>query len=140
MASKSVTRMLLPCLVLLLTSEQSLAGRMFEWVDQNGTTHFSDRAPAGQPSREKTVRPASGAALPGFETGIRDAERDLLENARRKDAVIKRARQAAARQLEQRQSRCRQARSRYRETTHRPGKKGGGDYKTLRRKMNKACD
>jgi hypothetical protein len=139
MASKSVTRMLLTCLV-LLTSERSLAGRMFEWVDQNGTTHFSDRAPAGQPFREKTVRPASGAALPGIETGIRDAERDLLKNARREDAEIKRARQATARQLEQRQSRCRQARSRYRETTHRPGKEGGADYKTLRREMNKACD
>lgn len=139
MASKSDTRLLLLCLVLLIC-EQSAAARLLEWVDQNGTTHFSDRAPAGQSFREKTVRPASGSALPGFETGIRAAERDLLKNARREDAEIKRARQAAARQLEQRQSRCRQARSRYHDAAHRPGTKGGSDYKSLRREMNKVCD
>jgi len=139
MSLKPDTLSLLLCL-LLLTSGQTPAGRLFEWVDQSGTTHYSDRAPAGQPFAEKTVRPASGSALPGYETGIRDAERDLLKDARRQDAEIERARQAAAKQYEQRKSRCRQARSRYHEATHRPGSKGGSDYKSLRRTMKQACD
>lgn len=139
MASAPGKRTLLLCLV-LLNSGQSLAGRLFEWVDHNGRTHFSDRAPAGQPFVEKSVRPASGAAPPGLETGIRDAERSLLKHARRGEEKIERARQAAAMQLEQRQSRCRQARTRYHEATHQPGTKGGGDYKSMRRKMKQACD
>ena len=131
--------MLLPCL-LFLAIGQAPAGRLFEWVDSNGATHFSDRAPAGLPFVEKSVRPASGTAAPGFETGIRDAERDLLKDARRQDDAIKQARKAAAKQLEQRKSRCRQTRTRYHEATHQPGTRGGGDYKSLRREMKQACD
>jgi hypothetical protein len=127
------------CLVLLVC-EQSSAGKLFEWVDSNGTTHFSDRAPIGLPFAEKTARSTSGAARPGNEAGIRKAERALLKNAQRQIADIERAKQAAAQQVEQRKSRCRQARSRYQEVIHRPRSAGGGDYKVYRRMMKEVCD
>lgn len=126
--------------LLLLSCEQSCAGRLFEWVDNNGATHFSDRAPRGLPFAEKTIRSSSGTAQPGNESGIRNAERILLKNARRHDSEIARARQSAAQQFEERKSRCRQARARYHETIHRPGSAGNSDFRTHRRKMNEACD
>lgn len=139
MSSRQGTFATLFCL-LLLTGEQSSAGRLFEWVDNNGATHFSDRAPLGLPFVEKTIRSASGTARPGNETGIRKAERILLKNAQRQDSEIERARQAAEQQLEERKSRCRQARTRYHETIHRPGSAGDSDFRPYRRKMNAACD
>jgi hypothetical protein len=126
--------------LLLLVCEQSSAGKLFEWVDSNGTTHFSDRAPVGLPFAEKTARSTSGAAQPGYEAGIRKAERALLNNAQRQISEIERAKQAAAQQVEQRKSRCRQARSRYQEAIHRPRSAGSGDYKAYRLKMKEVCD
>jgi hypothetical protein len=137
MPSKTDVLTILICLQ-LPNCERALAGRLFEWVDNDGTRHFSDRAPAGLPYREKTVMPASGGAQPGFETGIRDAEHALLEKVQRENSAIERARQAAAEQFEQRKSDCRQARSNYHQAIHRPGTRNG-DYKSLRQKMNKAC-
>lgn len=126
--------------LLLLVCEQSSAGKLFEWVDSNGTTNFSDRAPVGLPFTEKTARSASGAVRPGNETGIRKAERTMLKNAQRQDSEIETAKQAAVLLVEQRKSRCRQARSHYLEAIHRPRSAGGGDYKAHRRKMKEACD
>jgi hypothetical protein len=126
--------------LLLLASEQASAGRLFEWVDRDGTTHFSDRPPVGVPFAEKTVRPASGAARPGNETGIRKAERMLLKNADHQNMELERAKRVAAMLVEQRKSRCSQARTRYQEAIHRPGSAGGGDYKAYRRKMKEVCD
>lgn len=138
MHAKTGALTILFCL-LLPAGEHALAGRLFVWVDEDGARHYSDRAPAGVPYRETTVRPASGGAQPGFETGIRDAEHDLLKEARRENAEIQNARQAAARRFEQRKSDCRQARTRYHRETHRPGSKGI-DYKAFLQKMNRACD
>ena len=125
--------------LLLLSGERVFSGRLFVWVDSDGETHYSDRAPAGTPYRETTVRPASGKARPGFETGIRDAEQLLLKQAQRESSEIEKARRTAAKQHEQRKSYCRQARNRYHHETHRPGTKDK-DYKPLLRKMNQACD
>jgi hypothetical protein len=129
---------MLLCL-LQLTGGRALAGRLFVWVDSDGAKHYSDRAPAGLPYRETTVRPASGGARPGFETGIRESEYDLLKEAQREISKIEDVRQAAVKQLEQRKSNCRQARIRYHEATHLPGARGG-DYKSFLQKMNRACD
>jgi len=126
--------------LLLLTGKQSTAGKLFEWVDNNGVEHFSDRAPLGLPFAEKTIRSASGSEPSGNETGIRRAERLLLKDAQRQDSEIERARQAAAQKLEEHKTRCRQARIRYHETIHRPGSAVESDFRTYRRKMNEACD
>jgi Domain of unknown function (DUF4124) len=127
--------------LLLLACEHSSAGKLFEWVDSSGTTQYSDRAPSGLPFTEKTVSPASGAARPGNETGIRKAEYAVLENARQQDSEIVQARQAAAQRIEQRKLHCRQARTLYHEATHRPRSAGGGgDFKEKRLKMKVACD
>lgn len=126
--------------LLLMAGGQTSAGRLFEWVDHNGATHFSDHAPPGLPFAEKTIRPASGSASPGNEVGIREAERILLKNSQQQDSEVERARQAAAQQLEERKSRCRQARKRYHETIHQPGSAGVSDFRTPRRKMIEACD
>lgn len=125
---------------LLVAGEHTFAGKLFEWVDRNGAAHYSDRAPVGLPFAEITVRPASGTGQPGNETGIRKAERALLQKARHKDMEIERSRQAAARQIEQDTSRCRQARSRYHDAIHQPGSAGDSDFRALRRKMKDACD
>jgi hypothetical protein len=138
MRSKTGVLTILFCL-LLLAAGQVLAGRLFVWVDNDGERHYSDRAPAGLPYRETTVRPASGDARPGLETGIRDAEHGLLEAAQRENSAIEAARQAAAKQLEQRVSHCRQAHLRYHQETHQPGTRSN-DYKSFRQKMNQACD
>lgn len=139
MSSHQASLATLFCL-LLLAGEQSSAGKLFEWVDSNGTTHFSDRAPVRLPFAEKTVRSSSGTARPGIEAGIRKAERALLKNAHREVYEIDRAKQAAALQVEQRKSRCRQARNSFQEAIHRPRSAGGSDYKTYRRKMKEVCD
>ena len=136
--SKSGALTILLCL-LSLAGGRALAGRLFVWVDNDGTRHYSDRAPAGLPYRETTVRPASGDARPGFESGIRESEHDLLKEAQREISKIEDARLAAAKQREQRKSNCRQARIRYHEATHLPGARGG-DYKSFLQKMNQACD
>jgi len=129
---------MLLCL-LSLAGERALAGRLFVWVDNDGAKHYSDRAPTGLPYRQTTVRPASGGARPGFETGIRESEYDLLKEAQREISKIEDVRQAAAKQREQRKSNCRQARIRYHEVTHLPGARGG-DYKSFLKKMNRACE
>lgn len=136
--SKAGALTILLCL-LMLANGQVLAGRLFIWVDKDGEKHYSDRAPTGLPYRETTVRPASGGARPGFETGIRDAEHDRLKEARRGNPEIEEARQAAAKQHEQRKANCRQARTRYYRETHRPGIRSD-NYKSLLQKMNQACD
>jgi hypothetical protein len=127
------------CLLLLAGGHLS-AGNLFEWVDQHGATHFSDRAPPGSPFMEKTVKPASGSAPQDYERGIRKAERLLLKKAEQRKSNIESARQAAVRQLEQRKSRCRQARSRYREASRQRGTAGRGAFKQYRRRMNAVCD
>jgi hypothetical protein len=126
--------------LLLLACEQSSAGKLFEWVDSDGTTHFSDRPPVGLPFAEKTARSASGVARPDNEAGIRKAERALLKNAQHQNSKLERAKQVAALQVEQRKSRCRQALNRYHAATHRPRSAGGGDYKAYRLKMKEVCD
>jgi hypothetical protein len=124
---------------LMLANGRVFAGRLFVWVDSDGEKHYSDRAPAGLTYRETVVRPASGSARPGFETGIRNAEHDRLKEAQRENSEIEKARQAAAKQLEQRKANCRQARTRYHQETHRPGTRNN-NYKSLLQKMNRACD
>jgi hypothetical protein len=126
--------------LLLLAGEYAFAGRLFEWVDSTGTTHFSDRPPPGLPFTEKTITPASGPEASGAETGLRKAERDRLENAQRKDSETAQARQAAALAIEQKKSRCRKARTRYQEASHRRGAARNGDFKIFWRKMKQACD
>jgi hypothetical protein len=123
-----------------LASEPASAGSIFEWKDKNGAMHFSDHAPVGLPFTEKATRPASSATGPVNETGIRKAERILLENVRRQRLEIERARQALAQQYEQRQFQCSQERTRYHEMIHRPGSAGSGDFRIQRRKMNESCD
>ena len=123
----------------MLANSKILAGRLFVWVDSDGEKHYSDRAPTGLPYRETTVRPASGSARPGLETGIRDAEHERLHEAQRGNPAIEEARQAAARQLEQRKANCVQARNSYHRETHRPGIRSS-NYKSLLQKMNQACD
>lgn len=127
-------------LCLLLICGKSSAGKLFEWVDSSGATHFSDHAPVGLPFTEKTARPAAGTARTDNETGIRKAEQALLLNAQHRDLEIEHARQASAHQTEQRKSRCRQARTRYQEAIHRPGSVGRGDHKAFRRRMKEVCD
>ena len=129
---------MLLCL-LPLAGGQALAGRLFVWMDNDAAKHYSDRAPIGLPYREIIVRPASGDARPGFETGIRESEYDLLKEAQREISKIDDVRQAAAKQREQHKSDCRQARIRYHEASHLPGARGS-DYKSFLQKMNRACD
>lgn len=138
MHTKTGALIILLCL-LSLAGDRVLAGRLFVWVDNDGAKHYSDRAPAGVPYRETTVRPASGGGRPGIETGIRDAEHDLLKEAQRKNSEIENARLAAAKKHEQRKSNCRQARNRYHQEIHQPGA-NSKDYKSFLQKMNQACD
>jgi hypothetical protein len=130
---------MLSCL-LLYASEQSSAGKLFEWRDKDGTRQFSDRAPAGLPFSERSFSSISGTPGSEIEPGIRKAEHILLENARHQLLEINRERQALAQQTEQRNDRCRQARIRYHEVIHRTGTAGSSDFRTYRRKMNESCD
>jgi len=126
------------CLVLVCSP--TTAGKLFEWVDKEGTAHFSDRAPNGLPYTKKTVKPATGPARQGSERGIRKAERLLLKNAGRRKAEVERTRQASARQSQERKSRCEEARNRYHDASHRPGTARRGDFKVYLHRMNEACD
>jgi hypothetical protein len=128
------------CCLLLLTSEQSSAGKLFEWIDNNGAPHFSDRAPVGLPFAEKSFSSALRTPESGNEPGIREAERILLENVQRQHLEIDRAKQAVAQQVEQRKVRCKQARALYHQAIHRPGTAGSNDFRMYRQKMNEACD
>ena len=126
--------------LLLVACDYISAGNLFEWVDQHGATHYSDRAPSGLPFTEKTVKSASGAARHDNERGIRKAERLLLKKAEQRKSNIELARQAAAKQVEQRKLRCRQARTRYHEASRQRGTAGRGTYKQYWRRMNEVCD
>ena len=139
MPSHRGTLATISCL-LLLAFDLASAGQMFQWLDQHGATHFSDRAPTGLPFTEKTVKSASGAARQDNEIGIRKAERALLKKAEHRHSKIQQSRQATAKQLEQRKSRCRQARTRYQAASHRPGTAGRGEFKRHWRSMKEACD
>jgi len=127
-------------LCMLLCCGHAAAGKLYEWIDRDGTTHFSDQAPLAIPYTEKKVRPASGSASSGKTSGIRAAERRLLEKIELRQTKLKQSRQAAVTEYEKHRKRCRQAQARYRDTARLPRSAGGGKYKSLLNAMNQTCD
>lgn len=65
------------CLLAVCLPAWGHAAPIYHWVDEQGRTHYSDRAPQDQPSRELDPRAAALSTIGG--SALREDELDLLQ-------------------------------------------------------------
>lgn len=80
--------------MLLAASASAAGGDYYKWVDANGTVHYTQQPPQGQPSQRISVDSGSGITLPPEATRSADDGRSLQEA----DARYKQQACAAARE------------------------------------------
>ncbi|MEZ5593598.1 MAG: DUF4124 domain-containing protein [Gammaproteobacteria bacterium] len=77
------------------------AAPIYHWVDEQGHTHYSDRAPQDQPSRELDPRAAALSTIGG--SALREDELNLLQRyadeAQARQEQAEQARQQTRRRL-----------------------------------------
>jgi hypothetical protein len=65
--------------VILISCETVSWGQLYQWVDEKGTVHLSDQAPAA-PSKQQEAQPAKenvSATLKNLEVGNRQIPKDM---------------------------------------------------------------
>ena len=108
-------------LIVLAVADKTIAADVYQWADENGQIHFSDRAPQRGKSEIKTVTPASGKAPATRVSGLRNAEHRLLQQSRRREKKQLQARRRSVRKHAAGQSDCKAARLNYDRAKRKPG-------------------
>ena len=103
--------------VLLLALATPVAAQVYKWVDSKGTTHYSEKAPAGEKSKPVELRdtaprppgtPDSGAAAASASSDFKGKEIEF----RRRQAAREEAAALAEQDKARRDAACKSARAR----------------------------
>jgi len=115
------------------------AEMMHKWFDENGQVHFSDHAPDGRESEITEITSSSGRGIPVNTGGLRETERRLLGEVRRREKEIMQARRKAVGKHAAGKSRCRTATNRYDRAKRKPGAAKSRLVKRYFKEMRELC-
>ena len=133
--------MRIPALVLLVLAgaDKIHALEVYRWTDEGGQVHYSDRARQGRNAESVDVTPASGNAAPYQASGLRAAERRLLELAGRREKALRQSRRHSVSKYAAGKSRCAAARGRYDRAKIKPGAARSLQVKKFYAMMRELC-
>ncbi len=133
--------MLIPAIVLVVLagSGKACAEVMHKWFDDAGQVHFSDRAPNDRESEITDITSSSGKGNPGNTGGLRETERRLLGESRRRKKETMQVRRRSMGKHAAEKTRCRTATDRYDRAKRKPGAAKSRLVKKYFEKMRALC-
>lgn len=96
--------------ITMLCAAVGHAAEMYQWVDENGKRHFTDKPPVGIAAEKSAIRtlPTLSRPAAGEEQGAEGGSDDEVANLKRENAALKQRRQLESRYEEESRRRLEQ--------------------------------